>query len=259
MFSDPWSAAVAFFLGVVVLSIVACHVMPGPLKPGSSEIIKGHAIMGVITGFAGYVALNFMPGSDPYPFATLYSGALMVLCVECWYTENPKLFNGSLTRGWPFFLFHRPGEQKTMAVIPMKSYTRVFSAWHAGGVCLSFFMHVLGGDFPSSQKAQVSLAVGLLWIIWASTNYVRFIYGGAQFCQIGIAFHSLVGPGCGLNGYWHLWFWWTQRGSGPLANSENILLGVFVSLTAIALVTAALGGHQEAPADEKGPQQQALL
>merc|ERR1719271_180901 len=201
------------------------------------------------TGVAFYVCLNFMPGSDPYPYSMLYSGALMVLCVECWYTEDPKLFNGSASSGWPFFLFHRPGAPSTMAVIPMKSYTRVFSSWHAGGVCLSFFIHVLGRDFPMAQKAQVSLAVGLLWIIWASINSVRFIYGGDQFCQIGIAFHSLVGPGCGLCGYWHLWFWFTHRGSGAFASNEFILGGVFGVLAVIALAVAAMGGHQEALAD----------
>ena len=106
----------------------------------------------------------------------------------------------------------------------MAPYTCVFSAWHAGGVCFCFFMSVLGMDFLDPAKKEVSLALGLLWIIWASINSWRSVYGGREFFRPGIAMHSLVG-GCGILGFWHLAFWFSRTDS--LRGGEIVVLGVF--------------------------------
>jgi len=182
----------------------------------------------------------------------MYSGALMVLCVEVWWSENPQLFNGSALKGWPFFLFHQPGGAETKAEIPLRGYTRVFGSWHAGGVCLSFFMHVLGYEFTGQPKAAVALAVGLLWVIWAATNQWRAWYGAAQFCQVGIMFHSLTGPGCGLNGYWHLAYWHQAR-QGDFSTGEIVLLTTFGIFCLISLVWFALNEWKEAVSDKEAP------
>lgn len=205
-------------------------------------MVLTQAIFGATTAFlTSKVALT----EDPYLFGLLYSFALMVLCVECWFSEDPQLFNGTKTAGWPFFLFRAPGE-KSKAVVPMTGYTRVFSAWHAGGVCFSFFMHVVGRAFPLEQKASVALPLGLLWVIWASINSYRSVYGGAQFCQIGIAFHSLLGPGCGLAGYWHLGFWWTNRVGDALSSEELLLCSCFGIFVFTSLVWFATHERKEA-------------
>lgn len=56
-------------------------------------------------------------------------------------------------------------------------------------------------------QAQISLALGLIWAMWAAINTTRTLHSPDQFCQAGIAFHSLVGPGCGLNAILHLHLW----------------------------------------------------
>ena len=164
---------------------------------------------------------------DPFLFGVFYSGALMVLCTECWFREDPWLFNHS-----PFFLFRAPGAA-TKASVPMAPYTRVFSAWHAGGVCFCFFMSVLGMGFPEQAKKEVSLALGLLWIIWASINSWRAVYGGREFFRPGIAMHSLIG-GCGILGFWHLAYWFAHTDS--LRNAEIVLLSVFAFFVFAALL-----------------------
>jgi len=188
--------------------------------------------------------------ADPFPFGILYGGALMVLCTETWFREDPQLFNGTLLKGWPFFLFHQPGGTDTKAPVPMKGYTRVFGSWHAGGVCLCFFMHVLGLGFPTPQKAQVALALGLLWVIWASINSWRAIYGAGQFCQVGIQIHSLTGPGCGLAGYWML-IWWHKNREGDFVEGELVLFvtfGIYCVFTLLWLLTQP---RMEAVADKE--------
>merc|ERR1719150_2986766 len=163
----------------------------------------------------------------------------MVLCVEVWWFEDPQLFNGSKLKGWPFFLFHQPGAAETKAPVPMTGYTRVFGSWHAGGVCLSFFMHILGNEFQGVERARVSLALGMLWVIWAATNQWRAWYGAAQFCQVGIMFHALTGPGCGLCGYWFL-IWWHMNRAGAYTAGEITLMatfGIYVLLTLAWLAT----------------------
>lgn len=187
---------------------------------------------------------------DPYPYGILYSGTLMLVCVEVWYREDPQLSNGSHLKGYPFFFFHQPGATKTKAPVPMAGYTRVFGAWHAGGVCLCFFMHILGNDFPRAQKAQTSLALGLLFIIWGAINQWRSIYGAAQFCQMGIMFHSLVGPGCGLCGYWQLAFWQNNRTNEGLMTGEIILLGTFASFVFGAVIWLLTQERREAAMDK---------
>lgn len=180
---------------------------------------------------AGLTAVLAIRDADPFPYGILYGGALMVLCTEIWFREDPQLFNGTVLRGWPFFLFHRPGAEDTLAPVPMSGYTRVFGSWHAGGVCLCFFMHVLGLGFPQAQKAQTALALGILWFVWASTNSYRSIYGAAQFTQTGIQIHGLTGPGCGLAGYWMLIWWRQHRDEGAFTGSEVTLLttlGIYV-------------------------------
>merc|ERR1719263_522141 len=87
---------------------------------------------------------------------------------------------------------------------------------------------MIGDDFETPEKAKVSLALGLLWVIWASTNTYRAIYGGEEFFRPGIALHSLVG-GCGIAGYWHLWFWFTNKGD-ELQRGELVVLGTFAVL-----------------------------
>ena len=141
-----------------------------------------------------------MSVADPYVFSTCYAFALMLLCTECWFRSDPWLFNHS-----PLYLFRAPGEP-SKAPAPMTPYTRVFSAWHAGGVCFCFFMSLLGMGFPVQQKKEVSLALGLLWIIWGTTNSWRAIYGKAEFYRPGAAMHSLIG-GCGICGFWNLAYW----------------------------------------------------
>ncbi len=170
-------------------------------------------------------ALSELSLVDPFVFGTIYAGALMLLCTECWFRSDPWLFNHS-----PLFLFRAPGES-TKAPPRMAPYTRVFSAWHAGGVSFCFFVSLLGLGFPEQQKKEISLALGLLWIIWGTTNTWRAIYGGREFFQPGIAAHSLVG-GCGLCGIWHLAYWLTR--TDALRMTEIAVLIVFTFFVAIA-------------------------
>lgn len=237
------------FVFIPLASNVASKVCPGRMAPNSFTLKAANLIFAVITGvmLTTFIAHNI----DPFAYGTWYSFALMVLCVEVWFTEDPELFNGSRFRGYPIYLFHLPGENESRAMIPMASYTRIFAAWHAGGVCLCFFMHVLGSNFPEPQKAQTALALGLLWGIWASINQWRSIYGAAQFCQISILFHSLTGPGCGLCAYWMLFFWYTHQQS--LTGGECVLIG-----TVVAFVCCAVGwliltnDRKEAVSDKDG-------
>lgn len=238
--SDPasWNAGIVLFAFVAGIYLpMSCHILPGPIEPGSNKLMVSTLLSALIS--IGALALLVERNIDPYPFGIIYSGTLMLLCVEVWFREDPLMFNGSASKGFPFFLFHRPGGDRTMAPVPMaSSYTRrVFGTWHAGGVCLCFFMHVLANDFPMAQKAQTSLALGLLWLIWATINQWRSVYGGGQFCQMGVMAHSLVGPGCGLCGFWHIWFWHTNRrtSSGKFTTSEYILLGTCASLFFVAV------------------------
>lgn len=190
--------------------------------------------VGVLVAVITYVMVSM--DADPFPFGILYGGALMVLCTETWFREDPQLFNGTILKGWPFFLFHQPGGEDTKAPVPMSGYTRVFGSWHAGGVCLCFFMHVLGLGFDEAHKAQTALALGLLWLIWAAINQWRAIYGAAQFCQAGIQIHGLTGPGCGLAGYWMLMWWHKHRTPGAFNGGEVTLLATFGIYELFALI-----------------------
>lgn len=58
--------------------------------------------------------------------------------------------------------------------------------------------------------------------------FVLLLDGGAQFCQVSIMFHSLIGPGCGLYAYWMLHFWHINRTPGTFTIGECILLGTIV-------------------------------
>lgn len=221
---EAWTPWLILFAADVLLIPVACHLLPGPIPPGSTKQIVltiGGALLNAV------LATYFISaGTDPYPYGILYSGALMVLCVEVWWFEDPQLFNGTKLKGWPFFLFHQPGGADTKAPVPMTGFTRVFGSWHAGGVSLSFFIHVLAFGFPPQEKAKVALALGLLWVIWASINQWRAWYGAAQFCQTGIMFHSLTGPGCGLCGYLLLGYW-VQNRVGDYQSGEIVVLSTF--------------------------------
>lgn len=223
---NSYSGLVGFclvMLEIFVLIPLSCHVFPGPMAPGSSIFMTATLVFAAFTAFKLMILMSC--DIDPFAYGTWYSFALMVLCVEVWFREDPELFNGSQFKGYPIFLFHQPGGSSTKASVPMAPYTRIFGSWHAGGVCLCFFMHVLGTDFPMEQKAQTALALGLLWIIWASINQWRSIFGAEEFCQMGILFHSLTGPGCGLIGYWMLHFWRTNRTPGNFTNGELVLWG----------------------------------
>jgi len=256
--SESWLPSLALFAGAVISVPVMAHIFPGPLAPGSSSmmIVQGIGAVAVV-GLMSYLTTI---DADPFPYGMLYGGALMVLCVEVWYREDPTLFNGTLfgrwvffLRGWPFFLFHQPYEQDTKAPIPLSGYTRVFGSWHAGGVCLCFFMHVLGMSFPQEQKAQTALALGLLWVVWGAINSWRSVYGAAQFCQSGIQIHSLTGPGCGLAGYWMLSWWSRHRGPVPFADftsSETIVLGTFGIYAVFTMLWLLTQERVEAVADK---------
>mmetsp|Transcript_20467 Transcript_20467/g.44427 ORF Transcript_20467/g.44427 Transcript_20467/m.44427 type:complete len:258 (+) Transcript_20467:68-841(+) len=223
---DSHSCLVGFCLiafEIFVLIPLSAHLYPGPMAPGSSTLIT--ATLGLAVIAAAKLAVLMENNIDPFMCGLWYSFALLVLCVEVWFRENPELLNGSRFKGYPIFLFHQPGGNGTKAIVPMPGYTRIFGAWHAGGVCLCFFMHVLGSGFPLEQKAQTALALGLLWAIWATINQWRSTYGASQFCQMGILFHSLTGPGCGLYAYWMLHFWLTNRSPGKFTGGEFILLG----------------------------------
>lgn len=167
--------------------------------------------------------------ADPYLLGQIYSAALMAFCVECWWRADPFLLNRS-----PLFLFNKPP-------IPQVPYTNVFSAWHAGGVCFCFFMHMIAGDFDTPQKAKVSLALGLLWVIWGSNNTYRAIFGENEFWRPGIALHSLVG-GCGICGIWHLWFWYSNN--EEVRFGERVVLGTFAVLVVCTIISFATGGVQ---------------
>ena len=164
---------------------------------------------------------------DPYPFSIFYSFALMVLCTECWLRGNPWLFNHS-----PLYLFRAPGES-TKAEVPMAPYARVFAAWHAGGVCFCFFMSVLAINFPQPAKKETSLALGLLWLTWATTNSWRAIYGGNEFSRIGAVCHSLIG-GCGICAFWQLGYWYVN--TNALGVNEVVILGVYCAFIILALL-----------------------
>jgi len=246
--SESWYPSLALFVGAVISVPILAHVFPGPIAPGSRQMMT---IQGAgAAAAAGLTTLLVQMGADPFPYGMLYGGALMVLCVEVWFREDPQLFNGTLLRGWPFFLFHQPGEADTKAPVPMSGYTRVFGSWHAGGVCLCFFMHVLGMSFPQEQKAQTALALGLLWVVWGGINSWRSVYGAAQFCQTGIQIHSLTGPGCGLAGYWMLAWWAQHRGVDAYTNSEVTVLGTFGIYTVFTLLWLLTQERVEAVSDK---------
>lgn len=249
--SESWMPSLVLFAGAVISVPILAHIFPGPLEPGSRQMMAAQGVG--IVAVVGLMSYLTQIDADPFPYGMLYGGALMVLCVEVWFTENPKLFNGSLSRGWPFFLFHQPWQPDTKAPIPLSGYTRVFGSWHAGGVCLCFFMHVLGMSFPQQQKAQTALALGLLWVTWGAINWWRSVYGAAQFCQAGIQIHGLTGPGCGLAGYWMLSWWSRHRGPEPFANfanSEVTVLGTFGIFTVFTLLWLLTQERVEAVADK---------
>jgi len=223
---EVWTPWLMLFAADILLIPVAAHIFPGPYAPNSITSI-GLTLGGLALNVALASYFFSIAPFDPYPYGILYSGALMVLCVEVWWFEDPQLFNGTRLRGWPFFLFHQPGACDTKAPVPMSGYTRVFGSWHAGGVSLSFFMHVLGFNFPVAQKSEVGLALGLLWVIWAVTNQWRAWYGAAQFTQTGIMFHSFTGPGCGLCSMLHLGYWFFNRVGATFSPSEITLLSTF--------------------------------
>ena len=91
-------------------------------------------------------------------------------------------------------------------------------------------MSVLAIGFPIQQKKEASLALGLLWLTWATTNSWRAIYGGKQFYRPGAAAHSLIG-GCGVCAFWHLAYWYVNTDS--LRTGETIIIGVFVFFAAL--------------------------
>ena len=225
---------------LLVFIPLSCHILPGTMAPGSRALVAASLTFAAIT----LAMLTALVGQDvdPFPFGASYSFMLMVLCTEVWFREDPELLNGSIFGGYPAYLFRRPGGAATKAPVPMAPYTRVFGTWHAGGVCFCFFIHVLACDFPLAQKAQTSLACGLLWAIWAAINQRRSIYGADQFCQMGVLFHSLTGPGCGLCSYWMLIFWHNNRALGSWTGSERVLLGTFAFYT-LCVVTAWLNGR----------------
>jgi hypothetical protein len=239
---------VAFEL--VALIPLSCHIFPGPMAPGSSTLIAATLTFAVVTTLKLKVLMEH--DIDPFAYGTWYSFALMVLCVEVWFREDPSLFNGSkFTNGYPTYLFRQPGATQTKALVPMSGYTRVFGAWHAGGVCFCFFMHVLGSDFPRAQKAPTALALGLLWFIWAAINQWRSIYGAAQFCQMGILFHGLTGPGCGMEAYWMLHFWHQNRIPGDLTHAESVLLGTVAAFVLCTVAWLAINERNEAVSEKK--------
>lgn len=173
---NEYSCLIGF--GLVIFEILIfipliSYLCPGPMAPSSSNLIAATLIFALITAIM--LKIVIVNNIDPFACGTWYSFALMVLCVEVWFREDPELFNGSRFKGYPIYLFHQPGGERTMAVVPMSGYTRIFGAWHAGGVCLCFFMHVLGSAFPLEQKSQTALALSLLWFIWASINQWRSI------------------------------------------------------------------------------------
>uniref|UniRef100_A0A7S4SUW7 Uncharacterized protein n=1 Tax=Ditylum brightwellii TaxID=49249 RepID=A0A7S4SUW7_9STRA len=242
-----WHVGIIKYAVDVISISVSSNMLRGPMAPGSLTLIGVTFVSALIS--LGVLINLIKYNVDPYPYGIIYSGTLMLLCVEVWFQEDPELFNGSRLKGYPFFLFHDAGAAKTKAPVPMSSYTRVFGAWHAGGVCLCFFVHVLANDFPLAQKAQISLALGLLWLIWAAINQWRTIYGAAQFCQMAIMVHSLTGPGCGLCGYWQLWYWYVNRTSENYTVSECILLGTFASYFLCATVWLLTQERKEAAPD----------
>ena len=252
---NAYSSLLGF--GLVIFEILAfipfiSHLFPEPMAPGSSILITATLFLASIT--AGFLMLFITNNIDPFPCGAWYSFALMVLCVEVWFREDPELFNGSMFKGYPIYLFHNPGGSGTKAMVPMSAYTRVFGAWHAGGVCLCFFMHVLGTDFPLEQKSQTALALSLLWGIWASINQWRSVYGASQFCQASILFHSLTGPGCGLYAYWMMHFWYSNRTPGNFTGGEWILLGTVTTFICCAIGWLFTHERKESVSD-KGQQQ----
>jgi len=240
----PQSNLVGFaivVLEILVVIPVTAHLFPGPMAPGSFALLKATLAMALVAAAKLYVLMSH--NIDPFGYGTAYSFALMVLCVEVWFREDPELFNGSKFRGFPIYLFHSPGDTGTKAVVPMPGYTRVFGAWHAGGVCLCFWMHVMAKGFPVAQKTEVALALGALWFCWAAINQWRSVYGAAQFCQAGILFHSVTGPGCGLMAVWMAWFWHSHRSAGtPFERAESVVLA---TLAAFGLCTALWLATQE--------------
>ncbi len=252
---DPYSHSYIVGFGVIALELLIfipllCHMFPGPMAPGSSILITATLILAGFSALKLMILMSF--NIDPFAYGSWYSFCLMVLCVEVWFREDPELFNGSQFKGYPVFLFHQPGGNGTKATVPMAPYTRIFGTWHAGGVCLCFFMHVLGSDFPLEQKAQTALALGLLWVIWATINQWRSIFGEVEFCQMGILFHSLTGPGCGLCGYWMLHFWHKNRTPGNFTSGELVLWSTVVVFMACAAVSLKIQQrHDPMPANSK--------
>lgn len=249
---DSYSCLVGFCLVVFELFAfipLSCYIFPGPMAPGSSTLVAATLIFAAVAAVMLKVLTE--SGVDPFAYGAWYSFALMILCAEVWFREDPELFNGSRFGGYPVYLFHRPGGGGTKAAVPMSGYARVFAAWHAGGVCLCFFVHVLGRDFPPEPKAQTALALGLLWAIWATINQWRSVYGAAQFCQMGVLFHGLTGPGCGLCAYWMLHFWLTNRPPKSFTDGERILLGTVGAFLFCAAAWLAIEGRKKVGAEKK--------
>eukprot|EP00751_Fragilariopsis_kerguelensis_P004719 CAMPEP_0170831094 /NCGR_PEP_ID=MMETSP0733-20121128/49786_1 /TAXON_ID=186038 /ORGANISM="Fragilariopsis kerguelensis, Strain L26-C5" /LENGTH=260 /DNA_ID=CAMNT_0011196651 /DNA_START=244 /DNA_END=1026 /DNA_ORIENTATION=+ len=237
-------------LELLVIIPVSAHLFPGPMAPSSFALLQVTLAFLLVAALKLYVLMS--NSIDPFGYGMAYSFALMVLCVEVWFREDPELFNGSLFHGYPTYLFHRPGETDTKAVVPLSGYTRVFGAWHAGGVCLCFWMHVLAQGFPIAQQTDVALALGALWGCWAFINQWRSIYGAAQFCQTGILFHSVTGPGCGLMAVWMVWFWQSHRPAGALLQqSESVVLGTMAAFGLCTVVWLATHERQEVASEKK--------
>ena len=102
-------------------------------------------------------------------------------------------------------------------------------------------MSLLAMGFPVQQKKEVSLALGLLWIIWGTTNSWRAIYGKAEFYRPGAAMHSLIG-GCGICGFWNLAYWLSH--TTALRFAEVMVLTVFAVFAVASACYGILFWHR---------------
>lgn len=134
--------------------------------------------------------------TEPFGVTSAYSFALTILCIECWFTEDPYLFNrtGLLFRNYN---------------VPMEPFTRIFSGWHAGGVVYSFLVNFIAIGFRKREKSRIALCTGVLFFIWASLN-TKNVLKSKQFYWWGILLHSYVG-GCGLVCYINLIYYFDNQ------------------------------------------------